>query len=119
MGTLQIDTSRAGRVRVVVAAGCLDFSTRGRLAEVVQDVLDTAAEVVIDLSDVRLCDAASMTTLVRIAGWCADRGGWLRLAAPRGQVARAFAIIAFGQDVPTYATVEAAVAGDETQRVKD
>lgn len=119
MGTLQMSVSRAGRVRVVAAAGCLDVNTRGWLADFVEGVLDAAAEIVVDLSEVRLCDAASMATLVRIAERCAGHGGWLRLAAPKGQVARAFAIIAFGQDVPTYATVLGAVAGDETERVKD
>ncbi len=119
MTTLRIEVSRAGRVRVVAAGGCLDFSSRGWLAYVVESLLDAAAEVVIDLREVRLCDASSMATLVHLAARCSEHGGWLRLAAPRGQVARAFAIVAFGQDVPTYATVDGAVDGDETERVKD
>ena len=82
MGTLQMSVSRAGRVRVVAAAGCLDVNTRGWLADFVEGVLDAAAEIVVDLSEVRLCDAASMATLVRIAERCAGHGGWLRLAAP-------------------------------------
>jgi anti-sigma B factor antagonist len=119
MATLQINVSRDGQVLVVSPTDYLDCGNRRLLAEFVEGLLHVTARVVIDLRGVLLCDAASMATLVHIAERCAARGGWLRLAAPGGQVARAFAIIAFGEDVPTYATVAGAVVGDDSQRIKD
>jgi anti-anti-sigma factor len=119
MATLQINLNRAGRALVIGAAGDLDFGTRDWLADFVEGALDGAARVVIDLHEVRLCDASSMTMLIRIAARCAQRGGWLRLAAPTELVARAFSIVDLGQAVPIYATVRGAVAGDESERIKD
>jgi anti-sigma B factor antagonist len=75
--------------------------------------------LVLDLSELRLCDAAAMTMLMRLSAACDTAGGWLRLAAPSGIVRRVFAIVDFGSCVPVYRTVAAAGAGDDDQRVKD
>jgi anti-sigma B factor antagonist len=116
---LHIEAGRAGDTIVLRVVGCLDLGTRGWLADFVDGVLPGSAKVVVDLGGVALCDAASMSTLIGIADVCRARGGWLRLAAPTGLVARVFAVVAFGKTVPVYATVAAAVAGDELQRIKD
>ena len=119
MDGLHIRAGRAGDTVVLHITGCLDLRTRGRLADFVEGVLPDDGKVVLDLGEVTLCDATSMSTLINIAGRCRARGGWLRIAAPAGIVAHAFAVVGFGQAVPVYATAAAAVAGDETGRIKD
>jgi stage II sporulation protein AA (anti-sigma F factor antagonist) len=120
MSQLQLEVARAGGVLVVRVAGDLDLCSAGWLTELLEGVLGPAdPRAVLDLAELRFCDAAAMTTLLRAAAWCRDHGGWLRLAAPAGMVAHAFAVVAFGAAVPTYATVAAAVAGDDARRVKD
>jgi len=117
--TLQFYPRYDGAVLIVSVVGDLSIDTRSWLADFVEGMLGTGACVVVDLSDVRLCDATSMTMLILIADRCRDRGGWLRLTGVHDLVARAFAIVAFGRVVPIYATVEAAVTGNEADRIKD
>jgi anti-anti-sigma factor len=119
MGTLRMDKIRDGDAVVVRVAGHLDLGTRGWLADFVDGVLGPDLWLVVDLRGVTLCDAAAMSTLIGIADGRRARGGWLRLAAPGDVVARAFGVVAFGQFVSVYASVAAAVAGDETERIKD
>jgi len=119
LGTLRMDKARDGHAVVIRVAGHLDLGTRGWLADFVDGALGPELWLVVDLRGVALCDAAAMSTLISIAEARRSRGGWLRLAAPGDIVARAFEVVAFGQFVPIYASVVAAVAGDETERIKN
>jgi len=60
--------------------------------------------LIVDLSRVRLCDAAAMSVLTQVSRHCAERGGWLRLAHPVGLVAKVFDIVSLGRDVEIYPT---------------
>jgi anti-sigma B factor antagonist len=95
--------------RVVAVIGELDILT---IAHLERDIhtLTIAGEVdlILDLSQVRLCDAAAMGGLIRASKHCRALGGSLRLAAPTGIVATAFQIVALDKDLPIYQTVEAA-----------
>lgn len=107
------DTARGsaadGGYRVVAVFGVLDMLT---IAHLERDIhtLTTAGDIdlILDLSQVRLCDAVAMGGLIRAAEHCRALGGSLRLAAPAGIVATAFQIVAFDKDLPIYQTVDAA-----------
>lgn len=100
--------------RIVVVTGVVDFGTIGRLESYICSLADAGhTRLVLDLSGVRLCDAVAMGRLVRTSGYCLQLGGWLHLAAPTGMVALAFGIVSFGRNLPIYATVAAAAAGDD------
>jgi anti-anti-sigma factor len=104
---------------VVALVGDLDMAVVSQLHKLVDDLVTTGQRhVVLDLSGLRLCDASGLTGFIRAAKRFAEAGGWLRLAAPGGAVGKVFGIVAFGECVPTYATVPAAGTGDDTQRIK-
>lgn len=120
MRRFRVDQRGAATGHVLIVLGDLDLETVPHLACDLHTLRNAGqVRVVLDLSGLRTCDAAAMAVLVRISRQCAARGGWLRLAAPTGLVATVFAIVPFGRDVPVYATVEAALLGDDRQRVKD
>jgi anti-anti-sigma factor len=84
-----------------------------RLAEVV----GRYHNLVVDLSGLTFCVAAGLGMFVRLARQCAARGGTLRLAAPHGVASTVLMITHFGDEVPTYATLPGALAGDDRDRI--
>jgi anti-anti-sigma factor len=118
LSSLNFHTARHGSVLVITVEGDLHFGTRSWLADFMDGTMDAGARVVVDLDGVSLCDATSMTMLLVMADMCRTRGGWLRLTGVGGLVGRAFAVVSLGQAVPVYATLAAAIAGDERERIK-
>ena len=106
--------------RLVRLAGELDLGTVSQLDATVRDLRRRGhARILLDLSALRLCDAAAMTELIRANRAAEQHGGWVRLAAPTGMVAVAFAIVGLGREIAVYATVAGAALGDASQRIKD
>jgi anti-sigma B factor antagonist len=97
------------RYRVVAVFGVLDMLTITHLERDIH-TLASAGEIdlILDLSQVRLCDASAMGGMIRASRHCRALGGSLRLAAPTGIVATAFEIVALAEDLPIYQTVDAA-----------
>ncbi|MFC4999905.1 STAS domain-containing protein [Dactylosporangium cerinum] len=68
--------------------------------------------LVLDVSQVTVCDTAGAALLVRVATLAWQRGGELRLAAPSPAI-RSWAQVATGMDtIAAFATVEGAVEAD-------
>jgi anti-anti-sigma factor len=68
--------------------------------------------LVLDVSQVTVCDTAGAALLVRVAELAWQRGGELRLAAPSPAI-RSWAQVAAGMDgIAAFATVEGAVDAD-------
>ncbi|GAA3252688.1 STAS domain-containing protein [Dactylosporangium siamense] len=71
-----------------------------------------APRLVLDVSQVTVCDTAGAALLVRVATLAWQRGGELRLAAPSPAI-RSWAQVATGMDtIAAFATVEGAVEAD-------
>jgi anti-anti-sigma factor len=119
LNSLNFQAARHGPVLVITVEGDLHLGTRSWLADFMEGTMDAEPRVVVDLDGVYLCDATSMTMLLAMAETCRGRGGWLRLTGVWGLVGRAFAIVSLGRAVPVYATLAAALAGDERERIKD
>ena len=97
---------------ILAVTGALDLAAIGAVQDNLNSLIRAGnVRLIVDLSRVRLCDAAAMGGLVQVGRRCAERGGWLRLAQPVGLVARVFRIVSLGLDVEIYPTVPAAVAG--------
>lgn len=97
---------------VIAVSGALDMDTVDRLERDIH--IRTAAgdvDIILDLAEVELCDAAAMSGLIRAAERCRAAGGSLRLAAPTGIVATAFQVVEFDKVLPIYPTVDAARTG--------
>lgn len=72
----------------------------------------TEPRLVLDVSQVTVCDTAGAALLVRVAELAWQRGGELRLAAPSPAI-RSWAQVAAGMDgIAAFATVEGAVEAD-------
>ncbi|MET7418499.1 STAS domain-containing protein [Dactylosporangium sp. NPDC005555] len=68
--------------------------------------------LVLDVSQVTVCDTAGAALLVRVAELARQRGGELRLAVPSPAI-RSWAQVAAGMDrIATFASVEGAVDAD-------
>ncbi|MEV0128357.1 STAS domain-containing protein [Dactylosporangium sp. NPDC050688] len=68
--------------------------------------------LILDVSQVTVCDTAGAALLVRVAELAWQRGGELRLAAPSPAI-RSWAQVAAGMDgIAAFATVEGAVEAD-------
>jgi anti-anti-sigma factor len=68
--------------------------------------------LVLDVSQVTVCDTAGAALLVRVADLARQRGGELRLAAPSPAI-RSWAQVAAGMDgIAAFASVEGAVEAD-------
>ncbi|MEV4136203.1 STAS domain-containing protein [Dactylosporangium sp. NPDC049742] len=68
--------------------------------------------LVLDVSEVTVCDTAGAALLVRVAELAWQRGGELRLAAPSPAI-RSWAQVAAGMDgIAAFASVEGAVEAD-------
>ena len=75
--------------------------------------------LVLDVSQVTVCDTAGAALLVRVATLAWQRGGELRLAAPSPAI-RSWAQIATGMDaIAAFATVEGAVEADPRDLLTD
>ena len=71
---------QAAGVRVVAAAGPLDFAASVRLRLVLFDQIDDGArDLAVDIADVDLLDASAVGVLLRIAAEVGDCGGRLRV----------------------------------------
>jgi anti-sigma B factor antagonist len=97
----------------VSLTGTLDLASAGDLQRELFGLIDAGhVNIIVDLSQVQLCDAAAMRVLVRAGERCAEEGGWLRLANPVGIVATAFRIVSLGRSVEVYPSMTAAEAGE-------
>jgi len=104
--------------RVVTATGVVDLGSIGDLQKELYSLVRAGSvRLIVDLSRVRLCDAAAMSGLAQVSRHCAERGGWLRLAHPVGLVAKVFDIVSLGRDVEIYPTVPAAHIGAADDRI--
>jgi anti-sigma B factor antagonist len=68
-------------------AGSLDIATTDQLETVVIDALDRGVGIVVDLSELAVCDSTGLGALVRLHRRATAAGRELRLGSPRPHVA--------------------------------
>lgn len=78
---------------LLILTGELDLATTTVLEEKVEALLAAdRVRLVVDLSALTFCDSVGLNGLVRAKNRCEERGGWLRVAGTRGQVAHVLSI---------------------------
>ncbi len=98
---------------VVVVSGKLMYDTGDPVRETLLHVAGgPVPRIVVDLSEVALCDSSGLRILLQGARRAADQGGWLRLAGPQPMVRRVLTVTNLLGALPTFDTV--AEAADES-----
>lgn len=96
---------------IAVLKGELDIAFAPVLREQLLSRLRPAASrLIVDLSAVRYADASGFAVLVGSGRRAALLGGWLRLAAPSLQVARALSATGVNRHFSIFSTVHAAIS---------
>jgi anti-sigma B factor antagonist len=91
--------------------GDLDVDTAPALrAALDQALARPTPRVVVDMSGLQFCDSTGLSAFLLAGRHAADRGGWLRLAAPSDWMRGLFDTLGLSRRVVVYPNVGAALA---------
>jgi anti-anti-sigma factor len=94
---------------VVRVAGRMLYDTLPPLADTMAQLTSGGCpRLILDLSEVAMCDSSGLNLLVRTRAKLADAGGWLRLAGAQPMVGNVLEITNLTRILPCYTTVDAA-----------
>jgi anti-sigma B factor antagonist len=101
-------------VAVVTASADIDIGTVSHLrTALLQAAIGGQPNVVVDMSQTRLCDSAGLNLLVRAHKRALTRGGELRLVVPAGAVVRhVFAVTGIDRVIPQFDSLQEALVAD-------
>ena len=113
--SLTVNTEQRGEVVVVSVAGELDMATAPQLQDQIVDLLEKGRnQLVFDLAEVSFCDSTGLSVFVRAENSVDETGGAVRLASPQRGVRRILEVSGLVEVLPTYETVDDAIAADAT-----
>jgi anti-anti-sigma factor len=113
--SLTVQSLQRDDVVVVAVAGELDMATAPQLQVHVTELLERGHNrIVFDLAEVSFCDSTGLSVFVRAQNNCDERDGAIRLATPQRGVLRILEVSGLIEVLPTYASVDEAVAADAT-----
>jgi anti-sigma B factor antagonist len=111
--SLTVQTEQRGAVVVVSVVGELDMATAPQLQDHITDLLDKGrSHIVFDLASLSFCDSTGLSVFVRAKNGSDEVGGAVRLAAPQRGVLRILEVSGLVEVLPTYPTVDEAVAAN-------
>lgn len=113
--SLTVQSRQRDGVVVVAVAGELDMATAPQLQTHIAELLEQGRNrLVFDLAEVSFCDSTGLSVFVRAKNNSDETDGSVRLAAPQRGVLRILEVSGLVEVLPTYATVEEAIASDAT-----
>jgi len=96
------------RVRDVIFAD----NRQPLLAELLRLADTAAARIVLDLSEVPLCDSSALSLFVQVHQRATAAGGWLRLTGPQPMVRRILRVTNLDQLIRVQAAVDASYGSE-------
>jgi anti-sigma B factor antagonist len=109
---LDVNVNRSADHAVVTVRGRVFYDTVPALAQALEPMLATEhPRIVLDLSEVDICDSSGLSLIVASHITAVRAGGWLRLAGLRPMVRRAVAITNLASVLSIHDTVDDAVTG--------
>ena len=106
---LEVDVVRG--VPVVTAPEEIDLTNvPGLRAALLEAAADGSPALVVDMTRTRFCDSAGLRVLVDVHKRSLAEGGAVLLAVPAAAVLRVLALTGIDQVIPTFASLEEAVA---------
>ena len=107
--TVRINVRESSGHTVVTPHGAVYFDTIDALRETLLQLAGAEhPRLVLDLSDLSVCDSSGLNLMVQIHQLTTRHGGWLRLAAPQPIVRRALEATNLTRLLPVYDTVTSA-----------
>jgi len=107
---LGCDIRSSGSLDIVVIGGELDIATAPGLGDRLEPLADDGRHLLLDLTDLRFCDAAGLRLFLRLHKQTTAAGGSLQLAAPGRPVSRVLTTARLNDVVPVSASVAEAIA---------
>ena len=109
---LQVKTRHVGEAAVVEAVGEVDVFTAPVLdREIVAQLSDGHARLVVDLSSVSFLDSTGLGVLVKGLKGARESGGGLHLVVTSPRIRKIFDITGLDAAMPLFDTVDDALAG--------
>jgi anti-sigma B factor antagonist len=99
-----------GPLDVVVLDGELDIATAPDLGQRLEPLAGAGRHLLLDLTDLRFCDAAGLRLFLRLHKQATAAGGSLHLAAPGRPVSRVISVARLSDVVPVSASVAEVMA---------
>jgi anti-anti-sigma factor len=107
--TVRVIVRESAGHTVVAPQGAVFFDTVDVLRETLLRLAGAEhPRLVLDLSDVSVCDSSGLNLMVQTYHLVMNHGGWLRLAAPQPIVRRALEATNLTRLLPVYDTVTSA-----------
>ncbi|WP_432971788.1 STAS domain-containing protein [Dactylosporangium sp. CA-233914] len=120
MAALTLAVERLAAATVLSCHGALVAASAMQLETALsQALLRPELRIVVDLAAVATIDGTGVTMLRVTAGIAAEQGGSLVLAAPNAQVVHTLREGGTLSTIPTYRTVQAALADDATEQITE
>jgi anti-sigma B factor antagonist len=111
--SVTVQTEQRGDLVVISIVGELDMASAPHLQAQITELLDNGrSRLIFDLTDVSFCDSTGLSVFVRAKNASDGAGGVVRLAAPQRGVQRILEVSGLVEVLPTYASVDEAVAAD-------
>ena len=101
---------------VITLHGELGIDAAGALRTALDDLISRSiTRIVIDLGPLTFCDSVGLSAFVDTHHRCAQRGGYLRLAAASPFLQRVLTVVGLLGRIPVYDTVQAACTADASR----
>jgi anti-sigma B factor antagonist len=110
MAPLALTHQHLPDMSLIAIAGEIDKTNSAQLADYVDRVRRPGDHVIFDLSELSFLDSSGLHVLLTCARTCTGDGSNAHLCAARGAPARLLHITGVDGHVPTYVTVEHAIA---------
>lgn len=117
---LTVSTDDRGDITVVTVAGEVDVYTAPQLRSALEECIAAGrTALVVDLQDVGFLDSTGLGVLVGRLKGLKQLDGWLAAVCSDERILRLFGITGLDRVLPTFDTVDEAVAGYDTREATE
>ncbi|MFF8353551.1 STAS domain-containing protein [Streptomyces chartreusis] len=108
-GRLSVQATVSDGIRVVTAAGEIDYDTCEELHQALEAAGSLPPRVVVDMHQVTFMDSSGINVLLAAYRTHSTAGGWLRLAGPTGAAKRALQLVGLDTVIDCHETLNQAL----------
>lgn len=109
MPDLELSAAERGQVMIVTVTGEVDLDNAGQLERELGNAFAESDRIVVDITDVPLCDSTGLNVLLKAQQQAEQRGGNLVLVGPQPAVRKVLSITGLDAILLSHATTEEGV----------